>query len=66
MQSALSRLPGAHCGFAAAGAVGPGTVVAKKHPLAMPSVAGVAWQTLCGVPLVVALTVTGVAMAAIR
>lgn len=47
-------LPGVLCGFLAAWLFGLATVVAKRHPLRMPPVAGVAWQAAIGViPLIV-------------
>lgn len=55
MQSDLTKLPGVACGFAAAVLFGLGTVVAKKRPLAMPPVTGVAWQALFGALLVAVL-----------
>lgn len=55
LQSALSKRPGVLSGFAAAGLFGLGTVVAMKRPLAMPPVAGIAWQALFGALLVAAL-----------
>ena len=39
-------LPGVACGLGAAVLFGLGTVIAKRRPLAMPPVAGVAWQVL--------------------
>jgi drug/metabolite transporter (DMT)-like permease len=42
------ELPGAACGLGAAVLFGLGTVIAKRRPLAMPLVAGVAWQILLG------------------
>jgi drug/metabolite transporter (DMT)-like permease len=42
------KLPGAACGLGAALLWGLGTVIAKRRPLAMPPVAGVAWQILLG------------------
>ena len=55
-RSALSKLPGVLRGFAAAAAFRLGTVVAKKRTIAMPPVAGVAWQAFFGTLLVAALT----------
>jgi drug/metabolite transporter (DMT)-like permease len=48
-------IAGVLSGFAAAGLFGLGTVVAKKPPLAMHPVTGVAWQALFGALLVEAL-----------
>jgi probable blue pigment (indigoidine) exporter len=49
-----SRLPGVLAGGLAAALFGLGAVIAKRAPLAMPLVAGVAWQVLLGiVPLLV-------------
>ena len=46
------KLPGVLCGFLAAWLFGLATVIAKRHPLVMPPVAGVAWQAAIGaVPL---------------
>jgi drug/metabolite transporter (DMT)-like permease len=42
------KLPGAACGLGAAVLWGLGTVIAKRRPLALPPVAGVAWQILLG------------------
>lgn len=55
MQSDLTKLPGVLCGFTAAVLFGLGTVVAKKRPLALPPVTGVAWQALFGALMVAAL-----------
>ncbi|HEY1935657.1 MAG TPA: DMT family transporter [Acetobacteraceae bacterium] len=55
MQADLTKLPGVLSGFAAAVLFGLGTVVAKKRPLAMPPVTGVAWQGLFGALLVLVL-----------
>jgi drug/metabolite transporter (DMT)-like permease len=47
------KLPGAACGLLAAALFGLGTVIAKRRPLAMPPVTGVAWQAAIGaVPIV--------------
>lgn len=47
------KLPGIACGFLAAWLFALATVVAKRHPLRMPPVAGVAWQAAFGaVPVV--------------
>ncbi len=43
-----ATLPGVFCGFLAATLFGLGTVVAKRAPLEMPPIAGVAWQALLG------------------
>ena len=49
-----SRLPGVLAGGLAAVLFGLGAVIAKRAPLAMPLVAGVAWQVMLGiVPLLV-------------
>lgn len=48
------KLPGIACGFLAAWIFALATVVAKRHPLHMPPVAGVAWQAAFGaLPVVV-------------
>jgi len=48
------KLPGVLSGFSAAILFALGTVIAKRHPLALPPVTGVAWQAGIGtVPLVV-------------
>jgi len=54
-RSALSKLPGVLRGFAAAAAFRLGTVVAKERTIAMPPVAGVAWQAFFGTLLVAAV-----------
>ena len=48
VQADPHKLPGAACGLGAAMLWGLGTVIAKRRPLAMPPVAGVAWQILLG------------------
>ncbi len=54
MQANWHTIPGVASAFTAAWLFGLGTVVAKRQPLAMPPVAGVAWQAMLGsVPLVV-------------
>jgi drug/metabolite transporter (DMT)-like permease len=42
------ELPGAACALGAAVLFGLGAVIAKRRPLAMPPIAGVAWQALLG------------------
>ncbi len=44
MRADWTLLPGVGSGFLAAMVFGLGTVIAKRRPLAMPPVAGVAWQ----------------------
>ncbi len=48
VQADPHKLPGAACGLGAAMFWGLGTVIAKRRPLEMPAVAGVAWQILLG------------------
>lgn len=48
MEASWHKLPGVLCGFLAAWEFGLATVVAKRHPLVMPPVAGVAWQAAIG------------------
>ncbi|MBS0561007.1 MAG: EamA family transporter [Proteobacteria bacterium] len=49
-----AKLPGVAMGLAAAVLFGLGTVLAKRHPLAVPPVTGVFWQVVVGlVPIVV-------------
>lgn len=43
-----TKLPGVLCGFGAAWVFALGTLFSKRHPLAMPPVACVAWQVLVG------------------
>jgi probable blue pigment (indigoidine) exporter len=43
-----TMLPGVACGFLAAFCFGLGAVIAKRRPLALPPVAGVAWQIAFG------------------
>ena len=52
-----TMLPGVACGFLAAFCFGLGAVIAKRRPLALPPVAGVAWQIAFGSlpPLALAL-----------
>jgi drug/metabolite transporter (DMT)-like permease len=52
-----TMLPGVACGFLAAFCFGLGAVIAKRRPLALPPVAGVAWQIALGslLPLGLAL-----------
>ncbi len=50
-----TQIPGILCGLAAAWVFALGTVVAKRTPLAMPPVAGVAWQATLGTLPVAAL-----------
>jgi drug/metabolite transporter (DMT)-like permease len=48
MELSGHKLPGLACGFLAAWLFGLATVVAKRHPLRMPPVTGVAWQAAIG------------------
>ena len=52
---AWTRPAGFACGLAAAFVFGLGTVIAKRAPLRMPPIAGVAWQATLGTLPVVAL-----------
>ncbi len=49
IQASWTTLPGILSGLLASWLFGLGTVIAKRHPLAMPRVAGVAWQATLGV-----------------
>ncbi len=54
VQARWSKLPGVACGFLASWIFGLGTVIAKRHPLALPPVTSVAWQATIGaVPVLV-------------
>jgi probable blue pigment (indigoidine) exporter len=54
VQARWSKLPGVASGLLAATIFGLGTVIAKRHPLALPPVTSVAWQATIGaVPLLV-------------
>jgi len=54
VETSLSRLPGVLAGVLAAWLFATGAVIAKRAPLAMPPVAGVAWQVTLGtVPILV-------------
>ena len=46
VQADPRKLPGAACGLGAAMLFGLGTVIAKRRPLALPPIAGAAWQIL--------------------
>jgi drug/metabolite transporter (DMT)-like permease len=48
IEASWVKLPGVLCGFAAAWLFALGTLFSKRHPLAMPPVAAVAWQALIG------------------
>lgn len=48
IRAEAGKLPGVACGLFAAVLFGLATVIAKRQPLAMPPVAGVAWQVLLG------------------
>lgn len=53
VEARWSKLPGVLSGLLAAWMFGLATVIAKRHPLAMPPIAGVAWQAAFGaVPLI--------------
>lgn len=52
VQADPHKLPGAACGLGAAMLFGLGTVIAKRRPLALPPIAGAAWQiALSALPL---------------
>ena len=54
VQASWHKLPGVFCGLLAAWMFGLATVIAKRRPLVMPPVTGVAWQAAIGaVPLLV-------------
>ena len=53
-----AKLPGVAMGLAAAVLFGLGTVLAKRHPLAVPPVAGVFWQVVVGLVPIVLLALT--------
>jgi drug/metabolite transporter (DMT)-like permease len=48
VQARWSKLPGVGCGLLAAAIFGLGTVVSKRHRLALPPVTSVAWQAAIG------------------
>ncbi|HSU05235.1 MAG TPA: EamA family transporter [Acetobacteraceae bacterium] len=48
MQASWTTLPGVMCGFVASWLFALGTVIAKRRPLTLPPVAGVAWQATLG------------------
>ena len=58
MSASWTQVPGVLCGFGAAWVFALGTVIAKRAPLAMPPVAGVAWQAALGTTPVALLTLT--------
>jgi drug/metabolite transporter (DMT)-like permease len=56
--ASLAKLPGVAMGLLAAVFFGLGTVLSKQKPLALPPVAGVAWQLALSLPTVALLALT--------
>ena len=48
MEASWTTIPGVLCGFLASWLFALGTVIAKRQPLAMPPITGVAWQAMLG------------------